>query len=45
METIQKLLEIACILAGLVLLIVVAAIAMIYKAWKDFDDYGTDINL
>jgi len=47
METIQKLLEIACILGSIVLVIIVTMVAVIYKAYKDIDDETskTDIDI
>jgi len=47
METIQKLLEIACILGSIVLVIIVTMVAVIHKAYKDIDDETskTDIDI
>lgn len=47
METIQKLLEIACILGSIVLVIIVAAIIVIYKTYKEIDEEisKTDVDL
>lgn len=44
METIQKLLEIACILGSIVLIIIVAAIIVIYKIYKDINEELEEIN-